>query len=269
MSQVAIDCKSENYQGKEAQVVFLNFNVSLNTAQEQTLEKGSDDLLKIKFSHAKPVPEEVKDYINNNLGVFSLSENGNEKILTFELKINDINLELIRFVFEKYFAPEASNANFSLTYSRTQNPMSWIPELKNHSDLPFILQLIEHSHIRLEGQDSVALLEALFKYVKSENPGLLQPWMNLLLTLTSLKLTGTFRSFEKMQKGSFEKLEFEQIDNIKEFFFLFDNPINNYIFEKGQPGNLEISGRILNILNYEFKSNFPNMQEFIEKVLNL
>jgi hypothetical protein len=269
MSEILIDCACENYKGPNEQCLDFKFSLSFNTVPAPETETGAEDLLKIQFSHSKPVPEEVRDYISSNLGVFDLTEAGHEKTLVFELKINDINIELIRKVFEKYFAPEASKAFLSLAYSRTQKPEDWYAEFKSRSEVPLLLHLLEHSKVKLEGQDVINILKGLFSYVKSENPMLLQPWMNLLLTLASLKTKGVVNSYNKLPENIFKEMEFEQRDNIKDFFFLMDNPINNYVFEAGEPGRLKISGRILNILNYEFEGSFPNLQGFLGEVLLL
>lgn len=269
MSEILIDCACENYKGPLDQCLDFKFSLSFNTAPAPETDTGSEDLLKIQFSHSKPVPEEVKDYISSNLGVFDLTEAGQEKTLVFELKINDINIELIRKVFEKYFASEAANAFMSLSYSRSQKPEDWIADFRSRSDVPLLLHLLEHSKVKLEGKDVINILKSLFSYVKSENPSLMQSWMNLLLTLATVKTTGIVHSFKKLPEQTFAQMEFEQRDNIKDFFFLMDNPINNYIFEAGEPGRLKISGRILNILNYEFEGSFPNMQGFLGEVLLL
>ena len=269
MSEILIDCACENYNGPLEQSLDFKFSLSLNTAPAPEAQADTEDLLKIQFSHSKPVPEEVRDYISSNLGVFDLTEAGHEKTLVFELKINDINIELIRKVFEMYFAPEAREAFLSLSYSRSQRPDEWVADFKTRSDVPLLLHLLEHSKIKLEGKDVINILKGLFSYVKSENPSLLQSWMNLLLTLATAKASGVVHSYKKLPKKSLAQMEFEQRDNIKDFFFLMDNPINNYIFEAGEPGKLKISGRILNILNYEFEGRFPNMQGFLGEVLLL
>jgi hypothetical protein len=269
MSEIAIDCISENYQGKESEQIGFKFDLWLNTDPVTNAQSGSEDLLKFKFNHSKPVPESVKDYVANNLGIFDIVENDTEKVFVFELKINDINFELIRNVFETYFIDKAKDAKLTLDYSRSQNPGECVKEFKDHFDVPFLLHLLEHSKLKLEGQNIVSLLEGLLDYVKTENPSIMVPWLNTLLTLASLRLKGTINSFKKLPVSALKQMDFDQRDNIKELFYLFDNPINNYIFENGQPGRLEISGRILSILNYKLEAVFPNMQEFLKHVLSI
>jgi hypothetical protein len=270
MSEIAIDCVSENYQGSEKEVIGLRFNLTLNTNSIESKSPGeSEDLLKIKFRHSKPVPQKVKDYVANNLGVFDLTENANEKLMTFELKINDINVERINKVFETFFAPQVKNSIISFNYFKTKNSLEWAADFKSHPEVPLLLQILENSKIKLEGQNIVNLVDALFTYAKSENSAIVEPWMNIILTLLKLKAHGQLKSFTRIPKGVFQQMEFDQRDSVKDLFFLFDNPINNYVFEAGQPGKLEISGRILNILDYEFEATFPDMQTFLETILNL
>ena len=62
---------------------------------EDEHQEGCSDSLFIKFNSNKKITEELQNYIEENLGMFELIEDENEKIFVFELKINDIDLEAI------------------------------------------------------------------------------------------------------------------------------------------------------------------------------
>ena len=55
-----------------------------------------NDSLFIKFKSPKKVTLEVQNFIEENLGMCELIENGDEKIFIFELKINDIDFDNIQ-----------------------------------------------------------------------------------------------------------------------------------------------------------------------------
>lgn len=276
MSEVVIDSKSENYKEGGPEGARFALTLTFNTpeaAPEPGKEKekptGSEDLLRIRFRHSRPVPEEVKDYISSNLGIFELTEEGDAKTLTFELKINDINIELIHTVYQKFFAGPLKQTRVALSYDRRQSLDDWAGELREYSQVPLLLHALECAHLRLEASHGVEVLKALFEFIRAEKAPLIEPWMDLALTLLSLRAKGELRSFKKLDLGVFKELEFDQRDNFQSFIYPFDNPINNYIFEEDQPGELEVSGRILNILNYEFKGRFPGLRGFIEKALSM
>lgn len=59
-------------------------------------ENMMNDSLFIKFKSSKKITEELQNFIEENLGMCELIENGDDKIFIFELKINDIDFESIQ-----------------------------------------------------------------------------------------------------------------------------------------------------------------------------
>lgn len=69
--------------------------------------------------------EELQTYIEENLGMFELIENEDEKIFIFELKINDIDFDSIQETYKKHFKGSLDQFFFKIIFQKNQS----LPEL--------------------------------------------------------------------------------------------------------------------------------------------
>lgn len=86
------------------QIQSLEEELTKNIPEEEINNENSSDSLFIKFKSNQKVSDELQAYIEENLGMYELIEDGLEKILVFELKINDIDNESIKETYKAYFS---------------------------------------------------------------------------------------------------------------------------------------------------------------------
>ncbi len=215
------------------------------------------------------MPSDVKQYIEENLGMFELIEEGDDKILIFELKINEIDFSGIHNAFTEYFEKNLEKFYFDLKYEMSQDLDSLFEQLKNNHRVPFMFHLLERSKISLKMDSFDKIFEALGNYLDSLKMPSFTQLFKMVSFLSKLKGTVKFDSLTKMDKKALEQLDWDQRGIIQEVFLAFDNPINNYIFSSGGSKEFFISGKILNILNYELKANLGDLQNFLKNIKTL
>ena len=252
--------------------VSISFKLSLHS-QDDGQETGESefskaDLLNISFKHTKSMPEEVIEHINNNLGSYDLSEDKatNMKTMTFELKINDIDSQKIMDVFEDFFAKKSKNSCFEVNYQRSQQMEQFTQELKEFSQVPVLLHLIEHSKLTINATDFNPLIDSFVQFLKSQSQLELAKVVRVCMLLKRFNGNLKFVSYKDGLDKDFQEAFLDQRDLFKEFFLAFENPLMRYIFENDQEGYLVIQGRILNILKYEVIVNAKNLCEFLYKI---
>lgn len=105
MTKSYLKLLSESFDESKPFPIKFEFTVTLGKMQqslEKELIKEDDeeeevsDTLFIKFKQKNKISEELQSYIEENLGMYELLEDENEKIMVFELKINDIDFQSIQ-----------------------------------------------------------------------------------------------------------------------------------------------------------------------------
>ena len=260
---------------EESQLLKINFKLTFHSNENDVnLPEGSpsqSDLLQISFKQQKKIPTEVEEYIINNLGIFDLKDDPktHNKILSFELKINDIDSEKILQVFDDFFVKRLSEAKLEVNYAKSQSLDEFAIDLKSFYQVPILLQLIEQARVNVEVSHHHQLIEGFVQYLKSQNQLALANFLKSFKTVGSVQGKLGFTSFKKGLEMDFKAMSLDQRDLLKEFFLAFENPLVKFIFENGQEGVLKIKGRILNILNYEVDVEAKNATEFLHKVRNM
>lgn len=75
--------------------------------------------------------------------MFELIENGDEKILVFELKINDIAIDQIKNAYKTHFEGKLDQFYFEVLFQKNQNLEELLASMKTHYQLPFFFQIME------------------------------------------------------------------------------------------------------------------------------
>lgn len=271
---VCLELLSDTF-SEESQLLKINFKLTFHSNEnDANLPEGSpsqSDLLQISFKQQKKIPTEVEEYIVNNLGTFDLKDDQetHNKILSFELKINDIDSEKILQVFDDFFVKRLSEAKLEVNYAKSQSLDEFANDLKSFYQVPILLQLIEHARVNVEVSHHHQLIEGFMQYLKSQNQLALANFLKSFKTIGSIQGKLGLASFKKGLEVDFKAMSLDQRDLLKEFFLAFENPLVKFIFENGQEGVLKIKGRILNILNYEVDVEAKNATEFLHKVRNM
>lgn len=236
-------------------------NVTPNT-------QSAADLLQLSFHQAKKIPQEVDEYINQNLGPYVLTEDSEThlKVLSFELKINEIDSDKILKLYEDFFLKQLSQSSLKIHFSRSQNFDDFVSDLTNHYKVPILQQVLEHGLLESNLNEHSNLIEGFVQYLKSQNQLQLAQFLKNFECISFFKGDLVLTSYKKHFDEAVNFLGLDQKDLTKEFFLAFDNHLTKYIFETGQPGTLKIKGRILNILNYEVNVDAKNLAEFMAKV---
>ena len=243
---------------------------NVENEQQATSEQTMSDALFIRFKSSKEVPQEVKDYITTTLGTFDLVENGNEKTFSFELKIKDIDTESIKTAYKAHFEKQSEKFDFKVRYQKSQSLSELAEQLKVKYRAPLLFHLLEKSALKVEIGSYDVLAKSLFSYLKSQKVPVLNFFLNFFDNFQDINGEIVMNSLADMDENLMEEMGWDQKENFKEVFGSLDNPINNYIFDEEIEGQeLIITGKILNIVNYEFKSKVGGLKEFLKKVENL
>ena len=270
-STARIECLAENFVENTPNSTKISLKVNFNNAFVKNDQSGeeaekSQDTLKITILNEKPIPQDVKTYIQENLGVFEFSENESEKSFLFELQINDINTDAVRAIFETHFAQNIQNFALSFDYEKSEDLEVFGQELKTYHRVPLFLQLMEKARLNVNCDAPAEIVASLLELLKANNSTTLHPWVKVFVFFLRIKMRMEGFSFKKLNLKAFEDMNFDQIDNFKEFFLPLDNPINSYAFSGQRECSLKVSGRILNVLDYEFFARLPNFSKLIDQV---
>ena len=267
-----IEIQSENYNPSSTSKISIELNTSLakTTKQENENDPNDADTLFIKFKSKKKVPESLKNYIQTNLGNFELIENEDEKIFIFELKINEIDFVSIQEAYESYFSKNLSNFLLEFKYENSQNLQELLAQLKKYHRIPFMFHMLEKSKLNININSFEKIFDSLSKYLSSLNLHSFTALFNIINLVDGLKLDVLNKGIEKHNHQFFESMDWDQRGVYQQICLAFENPINNFIFdEEVADQELVISGKILGILNYEFKAKLGNMREFFDGVKEL
>ena len=262
---------SETFQSENSKLFFnlkLSFHNTETEKENPSTAVSQSDLLYITFKQTKKIPDDVVDHINNNLGTYDLTEDEttHEKTMVFELKINDIDSKKILQVYDDFFMTRLSDAKFELDYKRSQSAENFANDLKQYSQVPVILHLIENSNLQVTANNHNLILDSFIQYLRSQSELDIAKFVKGFQFIQSLKAKFVYKSFKNGLDNDFSLASLDQRDLFKEFFLAFENPLVKYIFENGQDGKLNIKGRILNIINYEVNVELKNAAEFLYKV---
>ena len=255
------------------QSISFRLNLSLGTSKdiltktdEQNDEESIADTLFIKFRSSEPVPDEVKDFVTNTLGTFDLVENEDEKTFIFELKIKDINIDEIKNMYSDYIENKAEDFGIVCEYTMSQNFDSLFEQLKAKYRVPLMMHLSHKARFSLTMDNQDKLLKAILAYAKMQNVPVFDFVFNAVSLFKSVKGNCQLASINDFDEQMMEELNWDQRENIKEVFGSLDNPINRFIFSDKNPNQqLEITGRILNSINYSFTANLSGLPDFLKK----
>lgn len=272
IKKAQIDVQSENYNPTSASKISIELNASLSktTKPESPEDQNDADTLFIKFKSKKKVPDSLKNYIESNLGNFELIENEEEKIFIFELKINEIDFESIQEAYENYFSKNMSNFLFEMKYEKSQNLLELLAQMKKYHRIPFMFHMLEKSKLKININSFEKIFKGLSDYLNSLNLHSFTVLFKLINLVDNLKMDVFNKGIEKHDHEFFENMDWDQRGVYQQICLAFENPINSFIFdEEFEDQELVISGKILGILNYEFKAKLGNMKEFFNGVKGL
>ena len=255
------------------QSIGFKLNLSLGTSkdtvvqeEQQDEEESIADTLFIKFKSDEEVPEEVKEYITNTLGTFDLIENDGEKTFIFELKIKDINIEEIRKMYSEFIENKAEDFDVVCEYKMSQSFDALFEQLQSKYRVPLMMHLSHKAKLSMAMGNQDKLFRAILSYAKAQNVPIFDFVFSAVGLFKNLKGNCQLASINDFDEQMMEELNWDQRENIKEVFGSLDNPINNFIFSDKNPNQqLEITGRILNSINYTFTANLSGLPEFLKK----
>lgn len=277
--KIHLNLRSDNFAEEHASPLVFELHASFGPSsdsqenvqneQQATSEQTMSDTLMIQFKSSKEVPQEVRDYISTTLGTFDLVENGNEKTFIFELKIKDIDTESILNAYKTHFEKHTEKFAFNVRYQKSQSLDELAEQLKASYRAPLVFHLLEKSALKAEIDSYDKVAKGLFSYLKSQNIPVLNFFLNFFDNFQEMRGEVVMSSLKDMDDKLMEEMGWDQKENFKEVFGSLDNPINRYIFDDEQNQELIVSGRILNIVNYEFKSRVEGLKNFLKKVEQL
>lgn len=274
--KINVNLQSESFDSSFASPISFKFNMNLgastdttNTDAEEQTEHIADSLF-IKFNSPNEVPQDVKDYITNSLGAFDLVENGPEKTFIFELKIKDINIDDIRQMYKENIEGKAEDFGLDCEYKMSQTLDSLYQQLSEKFRVPLMLHLTHKAKAELNVGNQDKLLTAILSYAKSQNIPIADFAGHFIGMFSNVKGEVELATIDDFDEKMMEEVNWDQKENIKEVFGSLNNPINNFIFAEENAGQeLVVSGRILNIVNYEFRACFNGLPSFLKKVEEL
>ena len=270
-SDIKIECVAENFAKDQQGGSKLSLNLFFDpTGAKQEGEspktENCDDTLKIRIVNDQKITDGVKNFIKENLGTFEFSEHEKEKTFVFELKINDINFSAIREAFETHFAKSSAAFAVKLSYEKSQPLDAFADDLKANSRVPLFLHLLENAQTQFASDAPAEFLRSLLALMEANGGKVLAPWVKILLCFSRIKMRCENFTYKKFEQKAFDDMDFEQKENFKEFFGALDNPLNNFVFSGQEASELKVTGRILNVLGYEFTASLPGLEGFLRKV---
>ena len=197
-------------------------------------------------------------------------ENGPEKTFIFELKIKDINIEDIRQMYKDNIEGKAEDFSLSCEYTMSQSLDELYQQLQAKFRIPLLMHLTHKAKLEFNSNNQDKLLKAVLEYAKSQKLPIADFASNLMGMFANVNGTFELGTIDDFDEKMMEEVNWDQKENIKEVFSSLNNPINNFIFaEENEGQELVVTGRILNIINYDFRASFNGLPSFLKKVEEL